>query len=88
VYNAGHPEGFDPDDGSYQVADKTTLGNYDEVIPNGSIFVLGDNRTPNGSFDSREWGTLPSSYIVGTATMRLLPFTHIRTFSVLPHLIP
>jgi signal peptidase I len=84
VYNQAHPEGFDPDNGTYQTAAATTDGTIDEVIPADSIFVLGDNRTPNGSFDSRDWGDLPSSYIIGTASLRLLPLNHVRTFGELP----
>jgi len=72
IYNQQFPNGFNPDLNS----DRTqypTLGDIDEVIPNDSVFVLGDNRTPNGSYDSRDWGTLPSSYIIGHAVIRLLP---------------
>lgn len=72
VYNAENPNGYNPD----QNTDRTstpTAGEVDEVVPPGNVFVVGDNRSPNGSFDSREWGMLPSSYIIGEAVMRLLP---------------
>jgi type IV secretory pathway protease TraF len=39
---------------------------------------MGDNRTPGGSYDSREWGELPSSYIIGNAVLRLLPLDQVR----------
>lgn len=80
VYNAQSPGGFTPDTNNFERADTTTLGEIDEVVPEGQIFVLGDNRTPNGSFDSREWGNLPSSYIIGKAVLRLLPLDGFRLF--------
>jgi type IV secretory pathway protease TraF len=43
------------------------------VVQEGTVFVMGDNRAPNGSYDSREWGDLPTSYIIGNAVLRLLP---------------
>jgi len=46
---------------------------FDGVVPEGDVFVLGDNRTPGASSDSREWGYLPSHQIIGRAVMRLLP---------------
>lgn len=82
IYNTGHPEGFSPDDGSFERASSYTEGDIDEVVPDGSIFVVGDNRQPGGSFDSREWGMLPSSDIIGDAVVRLLPLDGFRFFSM------
>jgi len=81
VYNTEHPEGFSPDDDSFERSADYTEGNLDEVVPEGSIFVVGDNRLPGGSFDSREWGMLPSSDIIGNAVVRLLPLDGFRFFS-------
>jgi signal peptidase I len=55
-----------------------TLGEVDTVVPNGHVFVVGDNRAPNGSFDSREWGALPSEFIIGKAILRLLPLDQMK----------
>ena len=40
-------------------------------VPAGGYFVMGDNR--QDSDDSRYWGPVPSSYIVGRAFVRLWP---------------
>jgi signal peptidase I len=48
-------------------------GRFDGIVPPGAVFVLGDNRVPGASSDSREWGYLPSREIIGTAVMRILP---------------
>ncbi|MGH9090361.1 MAG: signal peptidase I [Acidimicrobiales bacterium] len=40
-------------------------------IPKGDYFMMGDNRTD--SCDSRDWGPLPSSYVVGQVVMRIWP---------------
>ncbi|HSX14483.1 MAG TPA: signal peptidase I [Candidatus Saccharimonadales bacterium] len=77
IYNQAHPEGFDPDSGTNR-ADTATLGEIDEIVPGANVFVVGDNRTPNGSYDSREWGTLPYRYIIGEAVFRLLPIDQIK----------
>jgi len=79
VFNPAHPGGYDPDT-SYESKDTTTLIDTDEVVQTGNVFVMGDNRTPGGSYDSREWGELPSSYIIGNAVLRLLPLDQIRVF--------
>jgi len=77
IYNTQHPNGFNPDV-SYEPSGTETLIDTDEVVQPGNLFVMGDNRTPGGSFDSREWGELPSSYIIGNAVLRLLPLDQVR----------
>jgi signal peptidase I len=77
VYNKEHPGGYNPDAG-FEPAGTQTLIDTDEVVQPDNLFVMGDNRTPGGSFDSREWGELPSSYIIGNAVLRLLPLDQVK----------
>ncbi len=82
IYNSQHPEGFDPDANNPVERDAVTQGDIDEVVPPGNVFVMGDNRTPGGSYDSREWGFLPSENIIGVAILRLLPVNEIRLLNL------
>jgi signal peptidase I len=51
----------------------------DIVLESNKYFVLGDNR--GNSSDSRYWGVLDKSYIVGKPAVRLFPFNEITVFS-------
>ena len=46
-------------------------------IPNDQYFMMGDNRAI--SDDSRDWGTLPRSYIIGEAFATYWPLDRLRT---------
>lgn len=76
VFNEASPNGFDPDTPyKDQLVDFTT-GSVDITVPDGHIFVSGDNRTPGGSLDSRnDLGTVPLDNIIGNLSMRIFPLS-------------
>lgn len=58
-----------------------TLGTQTVILGNDEYFVLGDNREPNASMDSREWGSLPKTHIVGKGLAILLPPQNFRVLN-------
>lgn len=79
VYNKEHPNGFRPDATlPYGKVITDTQGNEDIVVPQGSIFVCGDNR--NDSLDSRVFGPVPVNNIVGKLVFRVLPVNEAQVF--------
>jgi len=70
----GEPDGPDPAlAAGARLAGAGAEGDVDRVVPAGAVFVLGDNRSPRASSDSRDWGLLPCRDIIGRAVLRLLP---------------
>jgi len=79
VYNKANPQGFSPDKTmSYGSVITDTAGEVDLVVPQGEIFVCGDNR-PN-SLDSRYFGTVPVGDVIGKLGIRIFPFNHAQVF--------
>jgi len=79
VYNATYPNGFSPDATlPYGKVIQTTEGNIDQTVPAGEIFVCGDNRA--NSLDSRYFGSIPSSDVVGKLAVRILPLGNATKF--------
>jgi signal peptidase I len=77
IYNSAHPTGILLTE-SY--IDNITLeGDDDITINEGEVYVLGDNRHPQASQDSRYFGPIPKNRIIGTAALRLLPIYEFGT---------
>lgn len=85
VYNQTHPNGFHPDDDYRKdgVGPRSPVsGNgLDTTVPDAEIFVCGDNRIDQNSFDSRTGlGTIPLFDIVGPVGLRIWPVTKFSLF--------
>lgn len=85
VYNKQYPNGFDPDtayrkDGVGPQSPVSGEG-LDTVVPDGTVFVCGDNRIGDNSYDSRTGlGTIPQFDIVGPVAVRIFPFNKVKLF--------
>lgn len=62
----------------YVKESKWSGSNVDLVVPEGQVFLMGDNR--NNSEDSRAIGPVDSGSIMGKVVLRIFPFDAIRTF--------
>jgi signal peptidase I len=80
IYNKTHPNGFDPDAGTPYVKNlpPTTGDNVNDTLGSNQIFVSGDNRTD--SLDSRAFGPINASQIVGKLVLRVFPISQAKPF--------
>jgi signal peptidase I len=79
IYNNEHPEGFVlPEE--YLSSDLQTLASNDETInlSRDEFYVLGDNR--NASKDSRSFGPVNKSFLIGKVLFRGFPFNRVTIF--------
>jgi signal peptidase I len=63
---------------SYTNGKETTVENSlysDMVVPEGCIYILGDNRIPDKSLDSRTFGAVKKDRIIGKSWVRIFPFS-------------
>ena len=71
IYNAQNPDGFILDESKYLSPNLFTTGNLDIKLEQDQYFVLGDNR--KASYDSRAWGAVPKSDMIGKVLIRAWP---------------
>ncbi len=78
VYDKQNPDGFKLDE-SYIPQKVETGGSYTYNLSSSTYLMLGDNR--EFSYDSRMWGPLPASDVVGLVRVRLWPLSGITAFA-------
>ena len=81
IYNSDNPEGKIIDGNSYLSKIVRTTTSIDDFVMNlkeNEYFVMGDNRMY--SSDSRVWGSVPESDIVGKVIIRAWPLNEIAAY--------
>lgn len=84
VINTKHPDGVLLDEPYIEpgLSTKEEAGGTHWDVGANQFFVLGDNREPGKSADSREWGLVPRDNIIGKTSLRVYP---IATFGFIKH---
>lgn len=77
IYNKENPDGKKLEE-EYLPKDLSTKGENDYQIKDDEYFVMGDNR--NHSSDSRMWGPIKSSHVVGRVLLRAWPINKMNIF--------
>src|SRR5687768_13169611 len=89
IFNQAHPDGvvleedYLPNQNLSYPHDTSVVGGRKILtLKSDEYFVMGDNRL--ASSDSRDWGPLPRSEIIGKVFVRALPFNKFRVFNQVP----
>jgi len=81
ICNNNNTNCFNPDDANHGEPGVPTSGEVDAVVAEGTLFVSGDHRQGNYSYDSRNGlGTIPFYDVIGPVAVRIFPFTSLRLF--------
>ena len=81
VVNTDNPGGFNVNESLGLDLQPTYVETpLDVTVPEGSVFVMGDNRGPGGSFDSRAFGPIASENIEGRLFARIFPFNNTEIY--------
>lgn len=82
VYNKQFPDGFQPDATvNHNLPGSPTSGSVDTTVADGALFVAGDHRQGDFSYDSRSGlGFIPFYDVVGPVSLRIYPFTTLKVF--------
>jgi signal peptidase I len=81
IYNAAHPNGFDPDKTLAYGKDNSipyTSGSINIKLGPDQLFVSGDNRPD--SLDSRYFGPINANQVIGQLILRVFPINHAEVF--------
>lgn len=79
IFNQAHPNGAMLDESSYLASNVVTFGHLDITLGSNEYYVLGDNRP--ASLDSRIFGPVARSKIVGRTAVRAWPVYRAKVFS-------
>lgn len=81
VYNGEHPNGFAADkELGLTLAETFSMTKVEVILGQDEVFVLGDNRGPGGSLDSRTFGPVKTDAIEGRLWARIFPLTDVTLF--------
>ena len=79
IYNKANQKGFNPDKTvGYKITAPYTGGDVNITLGTNQLFVCGDNR--GNSEDSRYFGPIDSSQVVGKLSLRVWPIGHAEHF--------
>lgn len=78
IYNSENPDGFILDESQYLSGNVKTQGDRTMALKEDEYFVMGDNRM--FSSDSRVWGPVNESDVIGKTLLRAWPLDRITIF--------